>query len=482
MRSLTGSLAVLGFLFAGQATAQSTGTADGRPTGRLEFTSTSEDAKSELRSAIWNWRHAHAARAVIHLERALSMDPQFGLARMLRGQLKPGLTPAERQEEFDRALEALTKASPVEALIGLAWREQFSGRQPIARPIMEAAGQLVPADPDVALAYYGLRNFGNSREQSIPVWREAIQRFPQVPQFHRELGYALFFLGDRPAGIAAMQEYVRLDPRHANTHESLAELYQRDGKLTEAVQYIQTAIALDSAYGSSYALLAYARLDAGDFVGARSQWMKAIQVALNVTDSVDFSQSLALNYLIAGNSKDAIRQLAEVATLAESRRLTASAILIHQRMAVIEAFYGDPNNIGGHLSRAASLSGSNSAAQHIHAAIAFAAARQLDLARASTAKFAAVATDANRLTLHTLNGFIALQANNPALAYSELRKAASNDVFAKQLLAESQTKGGNLAGVSGLRDEVTKAPFFPQGVVRVPDVFTIIAKQRAKAI
>jgi hypothetical protein len=117
---------------------------------------------------------------------------------------------------------------------------------------------------------------------------------------------------------------------------------------------------------------------------------------------------------------------------------------------------------------------------YIYSAIAYAAARQLDSARAAAQRFSAVATDGNRATANTLNGFIALQANDAAGAITALSQANPNDVLSKELLAEAQVKQGRRAEAQALRETVVKNATMVAGG-RILDLFILVAKQRAKA-
>ena len=279
----------------------------------------------------------------------------------------------------------------------------------------------------------------------------------------------------------AIREYVRLEPQHANSHESLAEFLLRDGKNEEALQAAERAIAVDASFVSSWGITADVKLSAGDLAGARAQWTKGLQAALFAADSVDMMHTMALSYLVESDTRTALARLGEVVTVAESKRLGGRAALMHQQMAAIEAFYGDGRNVSGHLAKAAQVGGSNTPGLHSYSAIAYTAARQPDSARAAAQRFAAVATDANRATLNTLNGFIALQANDAAAAVTALGQANPNDILSKELLAEAQLKQGRRAEAQALRGTVAKSATMIAGG-RVLDLLILIAKQRAKTL
>lgn len=450
-------------------------------TGTFEPTTASAEARSEFQKGTFQWRNAFAAKAATHLRRAVQLDPDFGFARILRGGVEPTLTPSERQQEYDRGLAALARAPAGELLLGLAWREQFSGRASISRHLFAAAEQLYPRDPEVARWASAPRRTGRPAAAVIAEVRRLIQQFPDHAIHHHNLGYALFNSGDRAGGIAAMREYARLEPNHPNSHESVAELLLRDGKSDEAIQMARRALAVDSSFVSAWANLADLRLSAGDLAGARAYWTRGLRLAYFSGDSVDYMHSLALSHLTEGDWKTAMSRLGEAAAMAESNRLTPRAALLHQQLALIDGLYGGGGSVSSHLAKATELGATNTAAQHVYSTLAHAGARHLDEARAAAGRFSAVATDANRRTQHVLKGFIALQADDPAAAITELSQANPNDILGRELLAEAQIKRGQRAEAQPLRDQVMKAATQVSGG-RVLDLLIVIAKQRAKSM
>lgn len=162
----------------------------------------------------------------------------------------------------------------------------------------------------------------------------------------------------------------------------------------------------------------------------------------------------------------------------------AIAQLSHQVLAGMEALYGDAAAVSGHLARAAQLGDSNTANQHAYAAFAFAAMRRLEEARQSAERFSKVANNGsafatNVLFRHTLDGFIAMQSNDAAMATREFGQAGRNDVLAKELLAEVHVKAGQPAEAKALREEVRRAPTMIYAGA-IENFWAILARQRAK--
>ena len=175
--------------------------------------------------------------------------------------------------------------------------------------------------------------------------------------------------------------------------------------------------------------------------------------------------------------KDAIRELSALATQAEQQNLKPQAAGIHRAVALIEAAMGDRRAVAGHLAKAAELGGADAAPQHRFAAIAYALAGQLDLARAAAAKFdaaAAAGTAAQRLNAREVNAVLAVADKDLAKAKAELAQAGPA-LFGKAILAEALKKSGDRAGAQALKQEVLST-----GVA--PTVLDIIARAKAAKI
>jgi tetratricopeptide (TPR) repeat protein len=448
---------------------------------RFQPASASPEARAEVEAARFHWRNAFPGRAIAHLNRALQLDPELGFARIVRAGVNPAMPPAERQVEFDKGIGSLAHAPAGDLLLGLAWREQFAGRGQVAGALFDAAVELYPGDPEVTRWASTRRRAGKSAADVAAEVRRVMQLNPDYPLHYHNLGYALFNSGDRAGGIAAMREFANREPTHPNAPESLAELLLRDGKSDEAVQVAQRALAVDSAHVSSWSVLADVKLNAGDLAGARSYWTRALQLAVFSGDSVDMMHTMALSYLTQNDPRTAMTRLGETAALAEAKYLTARAALLHQHMALVDAFYGDGRGVSGHLAKAAQLGGSSTAGQLIFGAIAYTGAKQLDSARASATRFAAVATDANRRLGNMVNGFNALQAGDGPGAGRELALADQNDPLVQELLAELQMKQGQQGQARVLREQVLRSATILAGG-RVLDPTILIAKQRAKTL
>ncbi|MGH9325384.1 MAG: tetratricopeptide repeat protein [Terriglobia bacterium] len=156
-------------------------------------------------------------------------------------------------------------------------------------------------DPKLAEACHGL---------GLTLWREgkqndalrdltrATQLDPSNPSFHLDVARAAWHMADnsqssdiprnvdskitadsyRQLAIAEMQKALSLQPRDAQTHLSLAELYLELNQPKDAFAQAQTAAQLDPGDASAFVILGRADQEQGNDVAATGEYEKAIQL------------------------------------------------------------------------------------------------------------------------------------------------------------------------------------------------------------
>jgi Flp pilus assembly protein TadD len=93
------------------------------------------------------------------------------------------------------------------------------------------------------------------------------------------LGLAYLDRKDWPNAIRALQRAVLLGPTHTEAYFDLAIAYERDHDLSKALQEINASLALTPADPDANNTKAIIFAEQGDFVHARSEWARLIQVA-----------------------------------------------------------------------------------------------------------------------------------------------------------------------------------------------------------
>ncbi len=452
-------------------------------TGQLELTSTSEVAKREFRQLVVELGGLRPARARQHATNALAADPGLGLARVFlaRPQLSPELSGVERANEMAKALASMASASAPEILWGLYWREAVAGRAPVALPLLRLLAQLVPNDADVAFQLFTAERAGRTLADIVSSEKDLLEKFPNFALGYNAYAYDLHFSGDHAGDIVAVQRYARLAPLQPNALDSRADLELLHGNTNEAAAQAQAAITLDSTWTNGYATIGAIKLAGGKADEARTFFQRAVAVATTPVARVDSRQWIAASYIYNRDAKSALRELAAISDEAVAAKLAPTAIALpHQRMALVEALFGDKQRVAAHLSRAAAVVGANPLPQAAYAVLAYCAADDIKAAQ-ENADVLAKASGMNQPLLRALNALVAVASKNYAGAEKELTQAAPNDLLAKAVRAEVLKSQGKTAEASALRDEVIKAGVKTDNNGTV-DIFKLVAKLRVQKL
>jgi tetratricopeptide (TPR) repeat protein len=223
---------------------------------RLRVTTASEEAARHFWAGVGDARNIFFSRATTHFDRAIAIDSNLGLARVLRATLAPGLTQDERTAEVDRGLATLTSGATAEIVTALAFRESVAGHTKQAQALFQAATQILPGDPH--LAFYAAQATANAEgpARGVEALRAVTEKFPDDAPSHNILAYLLWQTGDRDGAYTAVKRYVELAPDQPNAHDSHAELLQWDNRFSEALAHYGRAAELDSNYIEAYAGMA----------------------------------------------------------------------------------------------------------------------------------------------------------------------------------------------------------------------------------
>jgi len=446
-----------------------------RAGGTLSVTTGSDEARTAFWAGLDDLENIFFERGGRQLQRALGLDPKLGLARAAYGLFAPGLTPAQRDQEINQGVADAANASTGELLLALAWRARGADRTAERLVLFRAAAELLPQDRH--LAYYVANSEPNLQER-VRKLDAVTRRFPDYAPPYNQLAYARNTLGDMAGALTAAQQQVQVAPNLPNPHDSYAEMLQFAGRLDEATQHYQHAMGLDGDYIAAHTGLAEVAMLKGDGATARTHYGHAIQKETVPQTRLGYRQAIAVTYVNEGNLKAAVAELTAVAEEAERNNFPAVAAGAHRNLAVVEAALGDKNTPHGHLARAAELGG-DVPVQQAFAAVTHALLGHLNPARAAATRYAeggAAPNPAPALmrNIHSVNGVVAAAEGNAAGVLDASRQAGPAGALAKVLAAELLKKEGKRSEAQTLRDEVL--------AYSQVDVFTVIAKQRAKKI
>lgn len=197
----------------------------------------------------------------------------------------------EQQKQLPQARQSYQLAlnhdpRSVEALLGLSRLDRLAGRYSEAELHLQRAEKLRPHDPLVAAAW-GEHYAAQGRwPDAIRRYEAAIERAPEEAIYKHQLAVALMKVGDIPGSLAVFAKLVG----PAEAHYNVGYLLQQQGKLLEAEEQFQRAIAMKPELQPAQTMLAKVRKERGvpsqvELAGASTQGTSANSTAAAATAS-----------------------------------------------------------------------------------------------------------------------------------------------------------------------------------------------------
>jgi arylsulfatase A-like enzyme/Tfp pilus assembly protein PilF len=193
--------------------------------------------------------------ALAGFERYLTIDPKSPFVRYQIGEIwldRGDLVKAE--EQFRKALEIDPKVAAAKNALGVIALQR--GDAAAAERLVREA---VASKPDVRLAHFNLALLAESRGDVQGAEREYLEELKQHPDSYKaafNLSRLYEQVGDREGQIAALQQSIKSNPGFAEGHFFLAKAYLDGGmKIAEAIQLAQKGLQL--APRSEYASLGH---------------------------------------------------------------------------------------------------------------------------------------------------------------------------------------------------------------------------------
>lgn len=439
---------------------------------RMRVTTRSADARSAFYLGLDAVENLLPHVAEKHLARALEGDSALAIARGFYAAFAPSLSADQRNRELQRAAADAMEASVSELLMVLALRAETVTER---RSLLKAALDAAPDDAHIMYQY--ARSLTNFDERSRII-ETLSRRFPDFAPGHNLLAYVRARdLGDLNSGIVSAQRYLQLAPANPNARDTYAELLQWSGRLTEAAQQYQQAIALDSLYAGAHSGLAEIAMLQGSGAIARGHYGNAMKLATSQQHRLEVRLAIAASFIVDGNVTAAMNELKSVAQQAEAFGLRSVAAQAFRNMAVIDGAIGTKTMVDLHVRRAEALSAASDPVQIGYAAAAYALAGDLTAARPAATTFAAAANSSGSPLL-----------KRQAAALNELVGYASGQVDSTQTLSTASGRYGALgkvllADIHARRRSRTEARAIAREAYKYfeVDLFTIIARRRARA-
>ncbi len=186
-------------------------------------------------------------RSRLILEAALQKQPSsFGLL----------MTRASRQFEWNEAAwndseiwyRAAIVAKPSNAMahhnLGLVLTLKKDYVTAISE--LKTARKLDPRDPNIEKTLTMALTAAGRYQEAVVVYRQMIQKYPELSDAHFGLAVALAGLNDVDGAIESYREVIRLTPNNPRAHNNLGSQLLKKGEVQEAISEYRTAVGLDS--------------------------------------------------------------------------------------------------------------------------------------------------------------------------------------------------------------------------------------------
>jgi tetratricopeptide (TPR) repeat protein len=442
--------------------------------GKIPITTSSEEARKEFLAGRDLSEKLRITDSIAHFDKAISLDPNFALAELLRANVSPA--PKEFFEHLKKAVALADKASDGERLLIQANEAGANGDPTKQKEILE---KLVAAYPNDERAHFNLGGYYFGQQdfpQAISHYKRATELAPDYSTAFNILGYAYRQNEAYNDAENAFKKYIELIPNDPNPYDSYAELLLKMGRFDEAITQYNKALSIDSNFINSHFGIAAALTYKGKPADAQAELQKMTQKARTdaerrtalfgqmvvALDSGKLDQALAeveKQYAVAQKNNDA-------AAMSGDLQLKGNILLAMEKFDAAKQAFDQAlkTTADSNLSQQVK----DNAARFSHYNFARVAVAKKDLATAKTEtetfrKGAEAAKNANQLKqAHELAGRIALEEKNYDSAISELGQANQQNPDVLYLQAQAYKGKGDAANAKAFFTKAAKFNSLPQ--------------------
>jgi len=118
---------------------------------------------------------------------------------------------------------------------------QYQRAVPLLEKVLVEQPEMPIAEMQLGIAQARLKNY----DKALPHLRKAVQVLPDSGMGHYELGLALYETGDWKGAAPEFEAAVQKAPRWADAHFSLASVYARIDRVSEAMTELDTTLTLN---------------------------------------------------------------------------------------------------------------------------------------------------------------------------------------------------------------------------------------------
>lgn len=425
-------------------------------------------AAQEFRAAFDGYHMWAFAPAVDHAKKALAAAPDFGLARAYLAYV---VAVPNRAAELDRAATDAAKGSAAEAVLALAMRERAAGRAQNAAKLFDAAVELAPNDPAVAVE----RALNLSGSARIDALREISKKYVDDAASRMWLAYYLtekatgWSRTDAAEALEAAQAALRIAPNEPGAVSAVAHALERVGRHDEALTYLDrsTEATPPDLYG--LILRGETLWREGRTAEARESFEKAAAVTPFPTNPLIFKRTQAMITAYEGKPKEALQQLLDVASQAASAGQKGPEALAHITAALVAGGMRDAASAEKEIAaaRALGLAGDWVDQDEVLAMAWAGRPTQARQAYGALVKSLTKTGLDRENTLRVFNGIILVAEDKAADAIPELKALPDNNA-AQMALVEAYRKLGKKSEANLVRKTLLERKDFPYDAGVIP--------------
>jgi tetratricopeptide (TPR) repeat protein len=147
---------------------------------------------------------------------------------------------------------------------------------------------------------------------ALAVWTDTVQKKPDNPRAHYNVGLELSNLGDKAGAIREYEEALRLKPAYLDPHMNLAAILLRDGRVAEARVHAEAAIRVGAESSGANNNLGQVLFMAGDRAAAIRYFEEAVRLDPN---NAEAHNNLGYALAARGSPTEAIEQFRRATAL-----------------------------------------------------------------------------------------------------------------------------------------------------------------------
>jgi tetratricopeptide (TPR) repeat protein len=429
------------------------------PGAKLELSSASDAAKSEFWLGLDDHQNFTYTSGRKHFERAVALDPNFGLARVFAAAPSVGDGSPAAIAELDRGVADAARASTAEGVLALAWREAAFRRTAAATTLFRTAMDLMPNEPRMVSEYIWMLS-NTDMKAALEAAKAGKAKFPNSGTISPALSFVLLQSGDTAAALAEAQRYTQVASTQPASFVVYGNLLVQQGRYDDAEAQFRHSLTFAPKHGDGGAdgvvALASLLVQRGKIPAARQVVSDALQHTTSVVDSVTYLQMLAGASLYASDVAGAMNTYETASRLSGRANSGLMVFFPNAQLAITNAAFGDRKSISRYIAPIHASTADDSTQVEWWLATTYAYAGQADSALKYADKLAA--RGSNNPTVmrasHFMRGESYLTTRQCAKALDEFRHSDSTWVEVQAGKADCEMQAGHRAEALRYRDLV----------------------------